>query len=77
MAKRNKRKDVPIVTEVGTPPPFDDLLLAPAPNGTVSFTLIRDGLVAGVGTVTERVAYKAKIFLDVMFDGKVSRLHRQ
>lgn len=77
MAKGNKRKAVTIVTDADAPPPFDDLVLAPAEGGLVSFTLIRNGLVAGMGTVTESVAFKAKCYLDAMFvDSNVIRFVR-
>ena len=57
--------------------PIDDIALAALPCGQVQFTLKRGIDVAGVGAVTESVAYKAKCFLDTLFDGpNIVRLRR-
>lgn len=68
MPKKNKTK-VTEVTNFDAPPPFDDLMLAPTPDGGVSFTLLRDGVAFHGGVVTRAAANKARIFLNVMFEG--------
>jgi hypothetical protein len=68
VAMSKKNKNVTNVT-LNDAPAFDDIILAPTETGGVSFALMRDGVVAGIGHVTREVAFKSKVFLDVMFDG--------
>lgn len=59
-------------------PALDDIMLEPTGNGAIRFTLFRGGVIAGSDTVTQGVGYKAKVFLDTLFDGpKVVRMRKK